>query len=203
VRNCGKVLLVASVAALSLALATGAAGANRSIVLSPAEGELGRVEARSTALTFTDPEASFSLICEVTRTLRLNRSIAKTAGVQVGSVTAVEVRNCRGGAIKFLTETLPWRITYVSFAGTLPAISELRLEIRLGGFLLRNFLGTAECLYVGSIQETTNGRPINSASVEELREVPFGKNLGLVECPAQVIISGTLNFRPIVEMRLM
>jgi hypothetical protein len=196
-------LLVASVAALSLSFAAGSAPASRSIVLNPPEGELGRVEARSTALTFTDPEATFSIICEVTRTLRINRSIAKIAGAEVGSVTAIEVRNCRGGAVRFLTPSLPWAITYVSFNGTLPAIRELLWEIEFRGFLLGSFLGMAQCQYGGNVDERTNGRPINSMTMEEGRSVPLTMNLGVVECPTQVIIAGTLRLRPIVEMRLM
>lgn len=203
VRNCGKILLVTSVVALLLALAVGEAGASRSIVLAPGEGELGRIEARSTALTFTDAEASFSVICEVTRTLRLNRSIPKTAGAQVGTVTAIEVRNCRGGVVRFLTPSLPWIITYVSFTGTLPAIREVLWEVEFRGFLLGGILGGAECLYTGNVREHTNGRPINSITIEEGREIGLGQNLGVVECPAQVIIAGTLRLRPVVEMRLM
>jgi hypothetical protein len=203
-QNYGRSLAVmVTLLLLLLALVTGEAAASRSIVLNPAEGELGRVEARARSLTFTDSEASFSVICEVTRTLRLNRSIAKVAGAEVGSVTAIEVRNCRGGAVRFLTPSLPWSITYVSFTGTLPAIRELVWEIEFRGFLLGNFLGMAQCLYTGNVQERTNGRPINSLTVEEGRAVGLGMNLGVVECPAQVIIAGTLGLRPVVEMRLM
>lgn len=36
---------------------------------------------------------------------------------------------CTGGSMTILTETLPWRVNYVSFTGTLPRINSVRYSI--------------------------------------------------------------------------
>ncbi len=201
-RNRGAPLATVLLAVMALMIVAGAASANRSIALGVSEGELGRVQARSSAITFTDPTVSFRITCEVTRTLRLNSSIAKTAGAAVGTVTEVTLRNCTGGVVRMLTAGLPWRINYVSFTGTLPSIREVRVEIRSFEFLIESLLGAERCLFMGSLQETTSGNPINSLVVDETVLLSLAKSLGLTECPREVIISGSLTLRPVVQMRL-
>ena len=197
----GRSLAVVVLAVCAVAAMGGAAQANTRIGFSPTEGELSRVEARSSAITFTDPEGSFRITCEVIRTLRLNSLIAKTEGVEMGTVTAARLVNCSGGVVKLLTEP-PWRLTYVSFTGTLPNIREVRFEIRHFAFLIETFGGTSRCLFIGDVQETTSGSPINSLVFDETVLVSFGKNLGFGECPSSAIVSGTLRLRPIINMRL-
>ena len=114
------------VAVVLLALLASGAFANRGIELSVASGELGRVRADQRNLTFRDAGGTVEVICEWFYTLRLNRTIAKTAGSIVGQVREASIRSCRGGTVRVLN--LPWTITYVSFAGTLPNITSVRLS---------------------------------------------------------------------------
>ncbi len=200
--NRGAPLATVLLAVMALMIVAGAASANRSIGLGVSEGELGRVQARSSAITFTDATVSFRITCEVTKTLRLNNSIAKSTGAAVGTVAAVAVSNCTGGGVRMLTESLPWRINYISFGGTLPNIREVRIEIVSFAFLIESPFGVERCLFIGNVQETTSGNPINSMVFDETVQLPLGKNLGLGTCPSEVIISGSLTLRPVVQMRL-
>jgi len=201
-RNRGAPPAAVLLAVMALMVVAGTASANRSIALGVSEGELGRVQATSSAITFTDPTVSFRITCEVTRTLRLNGSIAKSAGAAVGTVTGVTLRNCTGGGVRMLTASLPWRVNYVSFTGTLPNIREVRVEIAMFAFLIESLLGAERCLFMGNLQETTSGNPINSLVVDETVLLSNVKSLGLTECPSEVIISGSLTLRPVVQMRL-
>ncbi|HXE43872.1 MAG TPA: hypothetical protein VN635_01625 [Conexibacter sp.] len=201
-RNRGAPLATVLLAVMALMVLAGGASANRGIALGVSEGELGRVQARSSAITFTDATVSFRITCEVTGTLRLNSSIAKTAGAAVGTVTEVTVRNCIGGGVRMLTESIPWRVNYVSFSGTLPNIREVRVEIVSFALLIESLFGTERCLFIGNAQETTSGNPINSMVFDETVQLPFGKNLGLGTCPSELIINGSLTLRPVVQMRL-
>jgi len=201
-RNRGAPLAAVLLAVTAVMITAGTASANRGIALGVSEGELGRVQASSSAITFTDATVSFRITCEVTKTLRLNNSITKAAGAAVGTVTAITVRNCTGGGVRMLTESLPWRMSYVSYSGTLPNIREVRFEIVSFAFLIESPFGAERCLFIGNAQETTSGNPINSMVFDETVLLPFGKNLGIGTCPSEVIISGSLTLRPVVQMRL-
>lgn len=74
------------------------------------------------------------------------RTIIKRAGTTMGVVNVAQAINiCSGGAVRMLEETLPWTLRYVSFTGTLPRISTVKLEIV--GFRARiTPEGAAACL---------------------------------------------------------
>lgn len=64
-----------------------------------------------------------------------SRSITKTRRLLMGYITAANVNRCTRGGATILREMLPWHVQYDLFAGTLPVITGIRLEIV--GFALR------------------------------------------------------------------
>ena len=56
-------------------------------------------------------------------------TIAKTAGLLMGLVTAANVTRCARGSATMLRETLPWHVRYDSFLGTLPNITAIRTRV--------------------------------------------------------------------------
>ncbi len=88
-----------------------------------------------------------------------NRSIVKTPGGTIGSVTSVAVRHpCTNGeAFAFngverlgattLANSLPWTLTYVSFAGTLPNITRVTLGLSGARFRVRDPVFGSLCVY--------------------------------------------------------
>jgi hypothetical protein len=187
-RNKSKLLVTAFAVVLALTMGASAASANRSISLSET-----RATATSAALTFTEEGGGFNIICEVTLTVTLNRSIGKTRGNVVGGVTGVTVRNCRGGTVRVLAPEAarPWPIKYESFAGTLPNITSVRLTLERVGFLVEAFFGIARCLFGGNAQGTTGGNPITELRADERIAIPLVTNLGGAECPRNGIFRGT------------
>ena len=189
-RNSIRLLLAALTAALAITLGAGGASALRSISLNPAGNN---VEARSTALTFTEGGGGFSLICEVTLTINLNSAISKTAGSIVGNVIAAVFRNCRGGTFIVLAPEArnPWPIKFQNFTGTLPNITEVTLTIENTGFLVEAFFRTARCLYGGTIEGRTRNNPVNEIKAEEGRSVPLITDLnGGVACSRTLLLKG-------------
>ncbi|MFL5909760.1 MAG: hypothetical protein ACJ768_04220 [Gaiellaceae bacterium] len=65
----------------------------------------------------------------------VGRTVAKRAGAVIGRVIRADFRGglaageCTNGTARANTETLPWDITYDSFAGTLPNITSVRLSL--------------------------------------------------------------------------
>lgn len=202
--NRSHMLLAALIAALiALSLAATSASASRGLELSVAEGSLGRVRHDYTALTFSEPGAAFRVICEFTRTVSLHRSIGKSAGTLVGLVNEIAVRNCRGGTIILLTATLPWHIRYVSFTGTLPNITSLRLQTTDVAILFQAFFSIARCLYRGSPQYTTTGNPITEARLDSTIVVPLAdESLSAIACPRSLTLAGTGRYSPAIRVRL-
>lgn len=201
-------MLTALAALAVLVLGPGGASANSGAELSVASGELGRVRADSAALTFSG--GGFEIICAVSRTLTLNRTIAKVVGASVGSVYDVRLGACRGGEVRVLApETRrPWPITYVSFAGTLPNISSIRLELRGTGFLVRAFFGAAQCLFggeprTGEAQGTTvGGTTVTSIRADQTIGLRRVVRLGGIACPTEGFFGGSLTVTPNVRIRL-
>jgi len=202
-RISGKLLLAALTASLILAIGVGTASASNGIRLTATSGSLARVRADTRALTFSG--GGFEVICEVSRTLSLRETIAKVERTVAGGVTDVRVANCRGGNARVLAPEAarPWPVRYISFAGTLPNITSVRLEIVGAAFLLEVFFGFGRCLFRGNPQGTTVGTPtITEVRADErigLREVI---NLGGAECPTEGFFRGVLTVSPTVRMTL-
>src|SRR5215207_1995448 len=175
------------VASATLALAVGSASASRGFEQSVASGELGRVGGVVAALTFTDPEGSGEVICSITLTLSLNRTVAKSLGAIVGWVNDARVNTagCRGGRLRFLFDiTRPWRIGYFGFTGTLPNITSMEILIDAWAMLIDAFMGIARCLYRGALRlATVGGLTVTSWRTNEALAIGLFAQLGLDVCP--------------------
>jgi hypothetical protein len=68
--------------------------------------------------------------CSVTLEGSLHsRTIAKVAGNLIGYITSAVLGRCEEGRATILRETLPWHARYLSFAGTLPSITSIRINV--------------------------------------------------------------------------
>jgi hypothetical protein len=170
--------------------------------LTATSGELGRVRFDSRAVTFTDEESTFTIVCEMTLTTSLHGSTAKTAGTLAGLVNDFRVANCRGGTWTVLTGTLPWHITYQSFTGTLPTITSVRWRIERFSWLMSAFFGLGRCLYSGELEVITSGNPVTGATINERRAIGLAVNLGGFECPPGFVFRGTFVLSPTVRLAL-
>jgi len=57
------------------------------------------------------------------------RGFTKTANSLIGYITSANIPRCTRGGATILRETLPWHVTYRSFAGTLPNITSQAANI--------------------------------------------------------------------------
>ncbi len=103
------------------------------------------------------------------------RTIPKVERRLIGYITQVAVFRapCRNGEawaangrethprLGVLANTLPWHVTYESFAGTLPNITSINLLLRGARFKIHSFLNTL-CLY-GDANDNITGRAIREA----------------------------------------
>lgn len=200
-----KVVLAAFAAMLLLALGTGAASANRSISLTPTTGQ----SAVSRALTFSSPEVEgFEVICEVTLTMEeIVRAASKTAGSRIGNIIDARVAGCRNGTATVLapTRAAPWNTTYVSFTGTLPNITSVRLELRGAAFLVSAAGGLSRCLFRGNPQgDTVGGLRVTGFTATRGVNVGLSVDLrGFVACPRNGSFAGTFNLERTVTISLL
>jgi hypothetical protein len=115
-----KIILAAVTAVAFAALLTGSASATR---LSVNTTEF-TINWRPYVCNFPEP-----VECNLTLEGNFSAStFAKTIGSQIGSITAAHFEaTCVGGSARALTETLPWRVLYGGFTGTLPRIAAVSL----------------------------------------------------------------------------
>jgi hypothetical protein len=163
-RNRTRLLLTGLIAALALSAAVTTAHARR-IELSNQ-----RIRAVWTATEPLQLIGAFEVAirCRVTIEGTFHsRTLSKVSGQLVGYITSAAVqRPCTNGEawVQNGTEeippgsglhpnSLPWHILYISFRGTLPNITNIRLSLREVGFLVRGPFSTS-CLY-----RTTNTSP--------------------------------------------
>jgi hypothetical protein len=97
----------------------------------------------------------------------------KTLNRLLGSVTSATVgdASCTGGRASFLAGTLPWHVLYVSFSGTLPRMTGVRLALSAPGFRITNglfeLIGLTDCLWrVGPGEGTLDIAISNGAASE-------------------------------------
>jgi hypothetical protein len=167
-------LLAALVALLTLAVVTGSASATRietSSLTIRAKWE-SRLNLNATGVA-----------CDVQVEGRLHETrITKVSGTLIGQIERAEVTGaCTGGTMWILngierpTNTLPWHIRYDSFAGTLPVITAVKIQIIRFAAIIRDNIGD-ECLYgstaarpafaqftINTIDEISNLRPLASS----------------------------------------
>lgn len=188
--------LAAALAALALTAMAGTATASRGIGFSVGSGELGRVGV-SGNVTFRTLEGSTIDSCGVTATISFNGSIPKVAGTTTGRVAAFSFER---GCLVFtaLTEDLPWTVSYQSFAGALPNIASIGLQL-----INVRFLYSPErfriCPFTATLTGRATGNPITSLSVVE-------NAINLVRgllCPISMKLEVALRFEPAVRMTLM
>jgi hypothetical protein len=190
-------LLVISAASLVLGVGAMTASASRGLGLSSSPP----VVITFPALTFNSPEFEAPIVCEISKSITIHRTIAKVNGTLFGMVTSVSVRNCRGGQVRVLAETLPWHMSYVSFSGTLPNISTIRLQLNGVAYLIsEGFL--FNCLYRGNPQGITGGGTfITRFSYDESIHLPLNRRLSGI-CPANIILGGSATVSPSVAVGL-
>jgi hypothetical protein len=96
-------------------------------------------------------------ICEVTLEGSLHsRTIAKSGGSLIGYITRADLGPCSSGAATILRETLPWHVRYKSFAGTLPNITSMRIDVINSSFRVREPFGVT-CLARSTATEPAIG----------------------------------------------
>jgi hypothetical protein len=129
-----------------------------------------------------------------------SRTLSKVSGQLIGYITRAAIQSCgtAGGAreIRLLTEMLPWHIMYDSFAGTLPNITRINVNIVGLAFLL-NLEGIGSCLYKATAAFPASFEFIRNEVTGELRllaaetEAQIRKSAGEVFCPAEADLQGS------------
>lgn len=125
-RNTTKLVFAGLAATMLLSFTVGSASARRFEV-----SEQGFL-ARWSPLIFRTGSTRTS--CPVTLEGSFHsKTLSKVCGQLIGYVTTAQVGTgeppCQGGTARALTETLPWHILYVSFAGRLPNITSIRIKL--------------------------------------------------------------------------
>jgi len=99
----------------------------------------------------------FTTRCQVTLEGSLHsRTIAKVVGSLIGYMTSARLGPCSSGSATILTETLPWHVRYAGFAGTLPAITSIRVNVINSSFRIREPFGIT-CLARSTATEPAIG----------------------------------------------
>jgi hypothetical protein len=134
-----KLLLAALTATMVMAL-TVSASARRLEVSSQ------QFLAMWTSLTFENTTGTSAVSCpvELEGTFH-SKTLSKVSGQLIGHITRATIANettgaeppCTGGTATVLTETLPWHIRYQSFAGTLPNIERITIQLIGASFRIR------------------------------------------------------------------
>jgi hypothetical protein len=198
-----RLLLAAVVAALTLAAGVQAASANRLMLSNQSLSIAWNV------VKIANSGARIEIKCPMTLEGSFHsRTLSKVSGQLIGYITRALLMgaSCNSrlnttttlflNGIEAGTNTLPWHIRYDSFAGRLPAITSVRIQI-IGASILVNALGF-ECLY-----QSTAGLPlfadanievgstVSSLKFVETASIP--RFMGNMLCPQNVIFEGTSN----------
>jgi hypothetical protein len=171
-RTRSKLIFAALSASLLMGFAVSSATAGRMSVSNT------RFRVTWNQLRFAEVEVGgLQITCRLTFEGSFHSStIRKVSGALIGSVTRaiVDSTNCRGtndpSRATVLQETLPWHLTYESFAGTLPNITEVTFLLK--GYASRvsaTILGiTCDCLY------RYEGRPEENLADTAMRNTATG-----------------------------
>jgi hypothetical protein len=142
----GKRLFAVLTAVAMLSLAAGTAGANN---LRTSERE---AEILFATLTMTSDLGGIRVVCEVEVLGRFHEStIRKVERTLIGYVNHAVARRCSEGGATVTQASLPWHMTYETFAGRLPNITQTNLLLRGAEFEIE----------AGSISCHTEGRNVN------------------------------------------
>ncbi len=130
--------LAAALAVTGLLVIASAASANR---LSLYTGDTFRIQWDTMSFI---TESRTTIRCKVTFSGEfVSRTIAKNAGTHIGNITSASFAECTSTMV-FLEETLPWRIFYNSYDGTLPDIRSVTVD--MSGISFR-WGSISTCLY--------------------------------------------------------
>lgn len=187
---------------LLLGLTATSATASRSLQATPS----GSNSIAARPITFSDESGTFRIICEVRMRLSFNERIAKTSGALIANVTEASVTGCSGGEVRLLSPeaAAPWRLTYVSFTGTLPSITSARAALRGFSALITAFFGIARCLYADNpvLILRIIGLILDALVWIAIEPDPLQANLGGIECPANLTVNGTMPLRTSLRVSL-
>jgi hypothetical protein len=190
-RNRSRLLAAAITAALALTLGVATANASRSFSIS-SNTLLTYV---STGLTFTDSFQFF--ICAVTLTASLHATAPKIRGSLIGFVNGANFGTCFTPLVEHRN---PWHVTYNSFRGTLPRITEVLITVNRVRLLRSGPFESWGCLYEGDMGLETNGTTgASEYRIQHLvpqRENVFSLvdstlNAALTECAQEIVYIGT------------
>ncbi len=209
-RNRTKLLLTALTAACVLATAVGTASARRFEISSQP------IRLTWTSLRFTESTSAarpLEVRCPVTLEGSFHsKTISKVCGQLIGLITRahlgprranctfnnsvedVRILNGGSGEGEETTSTLPWRILYVSFTGTLPRITRIRMKLLGIGFKLTAL--STQCLYRSRETSPAFGEAMVNETTGEVTELaadrtrPIPKSSGGIICPSQFFVEG-------------
>lgn len=134
-RTRGTLLLAGLAATCLIAVAVQAAQANR------IGFNEGRFRTATSALHLGLLEGGPSINCAVTLEGSFHSTtISKVSEALIGLVLRASAGACSGGALTFLTETLPWHLAYRGFSGVLPNFGGIEIDI-VGLSMQINFEG--------------------------------------------------------------
>src|SRR6476659_682451 len=80
-----------------------------------------------------------------------SRTMAKVSGSLIGYITRAELGPCASGTVTIHQATLPWRVRYSGFAGTLPEISSMITHVIGASF--RVAVGLQNCAATSTTTE--------------------------------------------------
>jgi len=179
----GKTLLAVVGAAVVLSALVGSASAGR---LSLSSGTW-RVTFASLTLRYL--EEINAATCAITLEGSFHaRSIVKRANTLFGYVTRAATGSCSLGSATLLTETLPWHVRYQSFAGTLPNITSMGIDIVGLAIRTRGINGTI-CLTITMTTEPLRLRltreTVTRALLEAEAEGEVHAEVGCLSAPGR------------------
>ncbi len=114
-------------------------------------------------------------------------TITKTRGGEIGAVSAATIGTCPQGSATILKETLPWRVQYASFAGTLPAITSIGTTVIGLAFQIREPTFGITCLAISSTTNPATGS--YNLSAGSVTSVTLGGTVP-TNCGASLTLSG-------------
>lgn len=128
------------------------------------------------------------------------RTFAKVVGATVGIYRHVEIGTCTGGAVTVLIGSLPWRISYQGFSGTLPRMTQIRFLL-IGISIQVHPEGSAECLARTTAEHPAFGEAALSAGgdisgfrLDEGARIPLGGGF-ICSLAGEASIEGTAEVR--------
>ena len=100
------------------------------------------------------------------------KTFTKASSTVISNVLQASFGSCTGGRVSVLAETLPWTTDYVSFAGTLPFITQISVALTGAGISIEpTGLGSA-CLLRSEARAPIKGIAATSREVEGGLEIP-------------------------------